>query len=285
MLANTVPVPDDLDDEPPLRQDGEGRPLWLGRASTDEYDYLQEILRDRETLAAMATHDLREPIQAIQSFISVILKERIGPINAIQRDFLTTAYVTSRRLERLVEDVQVLIQRGQGFSIVPEDTNLYEHATAAVRELRPTADVYGVELIVEADEAVGWSVWIDPLRLDQILLNLIENAIRYSAADTEVRVSLRRSPTRMLVLVTNVTERQPRDDPYSWFAPFQRGDHARRAGGRGLGLGLTVIGHLVRAHGGHVLARSRNNRVTLGFVAPRRTPSQNATAIVASPVF
>jgi len=230
----------------------------------------QELLRDRETLAAMATHDLREPMQAIQSFISVILRERIGPLNETQRDFLISAYDTGRRLERLIEDVQVLILTGEGFLIVPENTDVYAHVISALRQLQSAASVYRIEFMIDGDPAADWSVWVDPLRLDQMLLNIVENAIRYSAADTHIRIRMRGTRSRLLVLVTNEAEQPPREDPAAWFAPFRRGDYLRRENRRGLGLGLTVVGYLVRAHHGRILTRATGSSITIGFALPRR---------------
>src|SRR5438270_1246958 len=147
---------------------------------------------ERGLFAALAAHELREPVHAIQSYLSVILRERVGPLNAVQRDFLTTMQQAGRRLERLIDDVQLMVTHEQGFPLRPEPTDLLERAAAACRELAPTAEGYGLRLSVEPSGDGPWGCVADPARLDQVLLNLVENALRYALSGTTVRVQLRR---------------------------------------------------------------------------------------------
>lgn len=224
---------------------------------------------DREVFASMAAHELREPIHAIQSFLSVILRERIGPINAVQRDFLTSAYLAGRRLERLVDDVQLMVTRGRGFEIHPQPVDLLRHVQAACRELAPIAEGYRVQLLVDSGGGSDWMLRADPIRLDQVLLNLIENAVRYASADSTVRVGLRASARRLLCVIENAVDRPPAEAPAEWFMPFRRGERTGGSERRGLGLGLAVAAWLVEAHGGRLCARARGTHVTVGVCLPR----------------
>lgn len=217
----------------------------------------------------MAAHELREPIHAIQSFLSVILRERIGPINAVQRDFLTSAYLAGRRLERLIDDVQLMISRERGFEIRPEQVDLLSHVNSACRELAPIAEGYHVSLAVSPRGHGAWELRADPTRLDQVVLNLVENAVRYAAAGSTVHVRLRSSPSRLLCAIENAVDQPPSEDPAEWFTPFRRGERPNAPQRAGLGLGLAVVAHLVDAHGGRMLTRSRDRLVTIGFVLPR----------------
>jgi signal transduction histidine kinase len=225
--------------------------------------------REREIFASMAAHELREPIHAIQSFLSVILRERIGPINAVQRDFLTSAYLAGRRLERLINDVQLMISRDQAFDIRPEPVDLLSHVNSACRELAPIAEGYHVSLAVDPRVQGQWELRADPTRLDQMLLNLIENAVRYAAAGSTVHVRLRSSASRVLCTIENVVDQPPPEDPREWFTPFHRGERPNAPERGGLGLGLAVVAHLVDAHGGYMFTRARETLVTIGFVLPR----------------
>jgi signal transduction histidine kinase len=235
--------------------------------------------RERQLFASMAAHELREPIHAIQSFLSVILRERNGPINAVQRDFLTSAYLAGRRLERLVDDVQLMIARERGFEIRREPTDLLAHVTAACRELAPTAEGYGVSLAIAPRGQGDWSLLADPTRLDQITLNLIENAVRYSVQGGTVQVRLRSSPARLCCIIENVVDQPPAEDPASWFTPFRRGRRSPGTERPGLGLGLVVVASLVAAHDGRVFARARGTRVSIGFVLPRRAREADGTLV------
>lgn len=226
--------------------------------------------RERELFASMAAHELREPIHAIQSFLSVILRERIGPINAVQRDFLTSAYLAGRRLERLVNDVQLMIARERAFDVRPEPVDLLAHVNAACRELASIAEGYHVTLAVAPEPGGNWELRADPTRLDQMVLNLLENAVRYASAESTVQVRLRSSGSRVLCLIENAVDQPPSEDPGVWFTPFRRGERPGGPERSGLGLGLAVVAHLVEAHGGQMVTRSRGLLVTIGFVLPRQ---------------
>jgi signal transduction histidine kinase len=224
--------------------------------------------RQRRAFAAMAAHELRAPVHAIQSYLSVILRERVGPLNAVQRDFLTTMQQSGRRLERLIDDLQVMITYERGFALRIEPTDVLAQATASCRELAPSAENYGMRVSVEPRGTGPWVIDVDPLRLDQIVINLVENAIRYAHSGTTVHVRLRRSPSRLLCVVHNVTDRVIPDDVRDWFKPFERGESHTGDERPGLGLGLPVVQHLVEAHRGRMLARARGQNVAIGFVLP-----------------
>src|SRR5690349_20886116 len=153
--------------------------------------------------AAMATHDLREPLQAIQSFVSVMLGERVGPINDIQRDFLNTIYLAGRRLERLIQDIYLIVAHDQDFVIEPADVVIREQLEACCRELAPLAEGYGLQFETTFEGRTTDVARLDPLRFDQMVLNLLENAMRYGARDTSVRIRTRQTRRRLLVLVSN----------------------------------------------------------------------------------
>jgi signal transduction histidine kinase len=226
---------------------------------------------ERELFGALAAHELRTPAHAILSYLSVILRERAGPLTPVQRDFLDNAYRAGRRLERLIEDVQVMIAGERGFSIKREPVDLRERVTAGCRELAQLADELGVGLAVDSGRGGDdWRLIADPLRLDQIIVNLVENALRYAEPGSSARVRLRCSPARVLCVITNTAEQTPDDDPASWFMPFQRGSTAATSHGeRGRGLGLAVVDQLVTAHNGRICTRVRGREVTIAVLLPR----------------
>jgi signal transduction histidine kinase len=218
---------------------------------------------------SMTTHELREPLQAIQGFLSVVLHDRVGTLNAIQHDFLSSAYVAGRRLERLICDLQTLVIGERAFPINCEACDMHLRANACVRELAAVAECYSVSLVVETRGRGPWIAWCDPERMDQVLLNLIENAIRYSSHGSVVRVRLRATTGGVQVAVHNQVDAAPREDTRRWFAPFTRGSQAATQPA-GLGLGLAVAEHLIQRQGGHIVASMRRRHVVIRFSVPRK---------------
>jgi signal transduction histidine kinase len=233
-------------------------------ASADDVPELN--LYDSALLAAMATHDLREPLQAIQSFVSVMLGERVGPINEIQRDYLNTIYLAGRRLERLIQDVQLTMTRDRSVTFYPSQEHVREHVEACCKELTPLAEGYGIRFQLACEGRVDEFVRIDPMRLDQIVLNLLENAMRYATRDTVVQVRLRQTQRRVCVLIENQIDYQIEQHPREWFRPYNREGGGDRSGQRGIGLGLSVVAYLVGQHRGHMVTRLRGTTLTIGFV-------------------
>jgi len=220
-------------------------------------------------LAQLVSHELRQPAQAIHSFVSILLHERAGPLNAIQRDFLLTAEHALRRLERLIADYEVMLSQGRVLDLDARPLDLLEHVHSCTREVLPLAEANDLALRVTTQSDGSFACLADPDRIDQILLNLLENACHYATLGSIIRIRLRRSRQRVLCLVENEID-TPATDATAWSEPFQRGPDAHVLYQRGRGLGLTVVQQLISAHGGRMLTRAGARTFAVGFVIPRR---------------
>jgi signal transduction histidine kinase len=229
---------------------------------------------DGDELAALVAHEFRGPVHALQAYLSVLLRGRAGPLTEVQLDFLVSMQSVTRRLERLTNDIQVLSSSQERFSIVPQRVDLWQLADACRWELTPLAQDFQVTLALDAARQTGaaadWELWADPVRLEQVLLNLLENAIRYAAADSTVRLGLRQSHSRLLLVVENGVDPTLSQTPALWLAPFQRGERSASRHPRGSGLGLHVVTTLVAAHGGQLLTRVRGQQVSVAVCLPRQ---------------
>lgn len=222
---------------------------------------------DLTQLGYLMAHELRQPTQAIRSFVSILLHERAGPLNEVQRDFLHTADHAVRRLERLISDVEVTLTQSSALSLVAEPIDLLQHLRACMREVQPLAEANRIELSSTSPPDTSFTCVADPDRIDQVLLNLLENACHYAACGSVVEIRLQRNRWRILCTVTNRVDTVPDDAAY-WSDPFRRGTTSEARHPQGKGLGLTVVNQLVAAHGGHTLSRVTTSTVTVGFVLP-----------------
>lgn len=231
-------------------------------------------MRKQDETAARMLHELREPVQAIRGFLSIVLADRVGSLTEVQRDFLSSANRAALRLERLILDFDVLGAHAENLSLIPEQIDLLSNVKACIAELQPMAINLGVDVRFEMRSPDDLEILADPDRIDQILLNLLENGLRYGDPSEPVRIRLRGGRTKVLCVIENgilaLTEHQDLDE---WFLP-----HTRRAGDReqayaqGRGLGLCIVQTLVHAHHGRVLTRITRKRVSVGFVLPRNLP-------------
>jgi|GEM_PF-4920982 len=235
-------------------------------------DVAKSTLQIERDLAQFAIHDLKGAVHAIQGFLSVLRSGQAGPLTETQHDFLASAFITARRIERLVGDLQVFEFGERADTLVRAKCDLKSIVQLCVRELEPTSFGLGVQVVVDAEARDDWSLIADAVRLEQIIFNLIENAIRYADVNTTVRVRLRQSATRMLLVVENDSSAADSIDLKKLSAPLQRGATATILGRRGLGIGLSVVTTLVTAHGGTTCMRVRGSTVSIAASLPRRTP-------------
>lgn len=220
---------------------------------------------------ALLAHELRVPVHALQAYLSVLLREQAGPLTDIQRDFLVSMRSLARRLERLTNDVQVMFAAGGSFSIIPAVIDLLKLVDDCRWELDPIAQGFGMRIDRVADGSGSWQFWADPVRLEQIVVNLIDNAIRYGAPGSTVQVRLRQSHRWLLLVVENEIVHDLEEIPAGWLQPSVRGATSHNVNPRGLGVGLSIVTQLVAAHRGQFMARVRDRRVAFAVRLPRST--------------
>jgi signal transduction histidine kinase len=223
-----------------------------------------------EELAAFATHEFRGPVHTLQAFLSILLEEQSGPLNEIQRDFISSMFFIVRRLERLTEDIQVILSEGDGFSIDLRPVDILALIEDCLREITPVADGFGVKVEISADGDAKWETQSDPVRFAQITINLLENAVRNAVHESTVNLRLLQSTSRLLLVVENESDSPPSKNIEEWFTPFFRGESAKERSPKGLGLGLPIVNHLVTALEGRIVTRVVDRTVTIGICLPKR---------------
>jgi signal transduction histidine kinase len=245
----------------PLR-DPDGTHRSLGKLTN-------QVVETRD-LAAFASHELRGPLNTMQAFLLIMLQEQPGPLNDVQRDFLGSMLTINRRLQRLANDIRVVIAEGDQLTIHPRAVDVRATADDCVREIAPTAAEFKVSVDAVPDQGSDWSAIIDSDRLSQVLINLLENAVRNSISGSTVSLRLRSSPTRVLLVVENSPISAPEEyELDSWFEPYVRGAGANERAPRGSGLGLAVVAHLVSALGGQIVKRIGPDTVSIGVILVR----------------
>jgi signal transduction histidine kinase len=204
-----------------------------------QIDDLLEAQQLRDHVSAVVSHDMRAPIAGLQGYLEIVDDEEVDP--AFVRRIHERCLVLVRRLSLLTEDLQAAAVAAQGdLEILPELLDVES-------QLAESAGGFpGLDLRIDCQP--GLVAWADPLRLQQILSNLIRNAERHGAEPVGVRV--RSEPDGMVVF--RVTDAGP--GVSETFIPrlFERYSQGPNSAPGGSGLGLSVTRDLVRAHGGTV---------------------------------
>ena len=224
---------------PPVRMVGGAFNSMAGRL---EAQNLQ-----RRNLMADIAHELRTPLSVIQGQLEGLLD------GVYDRDdaHLERVLDQTRTLARLVEDLRTLAHTESGMlDLRKEPTDLPSLAADAVSALSGEAAQRGVGVKVDAATDLPPAM-VDPLRIRQVLTNLVSNALHHTPRDGRVTVTLAKSGDRIEVAVADTGRGIPAEDISRIFDRFYKGTESN-----GAGLGLTIARNLVVAHGGSIRAES-----------------------------
>jgi two-component system OmpR family sensor kinase/two-component system sensor histidine kinase BaeS len=220
----------------------------------------------RRQLMADVAHELRTPLTVIQGRIEGLL-DGVYPRDD-QR--LTELLEDTRVLARLVEDLRTMANAEAGalhLQIEPTDVSVLLHEAA--RSCAPLAEARGVSLGVDVSSSLPL-VSLDPVRIREVLVNLVSNAVHHTPERGAVRLEAEASPGWITVRVADTGSGVSPEDLPRIFDRFYRG-----ATSHGSGLGLTIARDLVVAHGGAIRAESELGRGTIMTVT---LPVGEATA-------
>jgi two-component system phosphate regulon sensor histidine kinase PhoR len=239
---------------------------------------LRRLEQVRTEFVANVSHELRTPLTAIQGYLETLLDGALEE-REHARKFLEIVFRHTERLGRLTDDLTDLsnIELGK-VSLRLEPTSVAEIADSVVAIISPRAS--GGQVKVDARLPVDLpDVLADRDRLSQILINLVDNAVKYTPKGGQVTVEGRVDPAGMVeVTVRDTGVGIPKADLPRLTERFYRVDKARSRDLGGTGLGLAIVKHLVLAHGGELDIESELWKGTsVRFTLPRGVRTASAT--------
>jgi signal transduction histidine kinase len=232
---------------------------------------LQDALRRQRDFIADASHELKTPLAAMRAHVE-LLRGWAATDPASRSRALEALDQTARRAARLVADLLVLADLDRPATAAPAPVALDQVVVDVTRECGPLrADV--TVRVTRLDEAV---VHGDALRVQQLLVNLIDNALRASPSGGEVRLALVRGEAEATVTVDDDGPGIPPELLPHVFDRFVSADRRVRRHGAGSGLGLAIAMAIARSHGGRLeAAKSVSGGAALRFIVPAAEPSSN----------
>jgi signal transduction histidine kinase len=238
----------------------------------------RQLARARRDLIANVSHELKTPLTAVKGFMELLENEGLGEER--RREFLGLMSQEVGRLERLVAEQLELARLDAGaLTLVREPVDLGELASEIAASRRLLAEREGVELVASLP---GLEVMVDAdaARVEQILLILLDNAIRHTPAGGKIIVGVGRDAGYGTVSVRDTGTGISQDSQQFVFDRFYQADLSRE--GQGLGLGLAIARGLADAHGGSIEVRSTPQ---VGSVFTVRLPlAQTPTPVEAAGV-
>lgn len=238
-------------------------------AVLQDITHQKELERLREEWTAIVAHDLRQPVAAI-SLSAQALKRRSLP--ADDAKLIERVHSSAERLRTMVEDLLDYAQIEAGrLRIAPRTVDVSALVAEIVERVAPSARAHPIRLEVHGEDA---HAEVDPGRIDQVVTNLVSNAVKYGFEGTEVVVTIVQHRDELELTVTNRGEGLSHEELEQLFSRFYRTPTAVAAGIKGVGLGLVITKGIVEAHGGRIWAESSPHETTTFHVVlpvhPRR---------------
>lgn len=236
---------------------------------------LNQLEQSQNDLVSMVSHELRTPLATIKEFTSIIADGLAGPTSPTQEEYLKIVQANVERLARMINDLLDLAKAEAGHvdwsrrAFVDAGT-LVSHVVAS---LTPFAQSKKVRLVSEGP-AGGLGVFADADRITQVLVNLIDNAIKFTPEGGRVTIAVSELPNEVQFQVRDTGSGiEPEHVPklFQKFAQFRQSKSPRK----GAGLGLAISKRFVELHGGRIWADSRPGEgSTFAFTLPKYHPEE-----------
>jgi heavy metal sensor kinase len=223
----------------------------LATTFNEMLDRLQVLFRTQQRFVADVSHELRTPLTTIRGNID-LLKRGAAQDPESRKETLQTIEEETARMTRLASDLLLLAQADSGIRLNLKPVELDTLLLEVYRQARMMADGQEIKLGHE-DQAI---VLGDVDRLRQLLLNLLDNAVKYTPAGGDIILMLYRDAEWIRVMVKDSGIGIPEKDLPHVFDRFYRADRSRSKGKTGTGLGLSIARWIAEAHGGNLTVES-----------------------------
>jgi signal transduction histidine kinase len=244
--------------------------LRVGLRMLDLQEALLQRVEQMNRFLGIAAHDLRNPLGCIKSYSSLLLDPSLaGNLNPKQEKFVTAIGTSSNFMLRLVETFlgTSAIQEGQLILNLDEE-DLVALVSENLEVNRILAERKGVSVALDV-QAHPPRVRVDRDKFEQVMNNVVSNAIKYSNTGSTVRVTLAESSDHREAIVEVQDEGCgiPADDIPKLFRPYSRVGARPTGGERSTGLGLFIARRVVEGHGGRIWVESQIERGSTFFIA------------------
>ncbi|MBT8331789.1 MAG: cell wall metabolism sensor histidine kinase WalK [Deltaproteobacteria bacterium] len=218
---------------------------------------LRRLENMRRDFVANVSHEIKTPLTAIKGFVETIQQGKVETLEEKER-FLAIVQKHVDRINTIVEDLLTLSkieQEDESQKIRFENVKLEDVFQSAIQICRPKAEEKNIRIDLECKKEI--SAAIDPTLMEQALVNLLDNALKYSEPESTILVKLHYENSEMIISVQDHGIGIAQKHLSRLFERFYRVDKARSREMGGTGLGLAIVKHIAQAHGGHVAVESK----------------------------
>lgn len=271
-----------LESEQMIEIDIQGRSFAISMTPLYDYALIRgavAVIRDmteerqhdklRKDFIANVSHELRTPISMLQGYSEAIVDDIAGS-DEEKKEIAQIIYEESLRMGRLVNELLDLARLEAGhFQLHKEMLDVSSFAEKVVRKFQGLARDEGIDLSLDISGKLP-PLYVDPDRIEQVLTNLIHNAIRHTSKDGHVKITIKPYLTGIRFDIEDNGSGIPEEDIPFVFERFYKADKARTRGRSGTGLGLAIVKNIIEAHSGQISVHSKlNEGTTFTFFIPK----------------
>lgn len=232
----------------------------LGTAFNIMSEKLENLDNARNEFVSNASHELKTPLSAMKVLVESLLHMDMDD-PGIYKEFLTDINFEIDRLNAIITDLLNLVQLDKNVGSAPlkmEPVELTELTRKTIRNLQLLAEQKNINMELYSDEDVV--VEGDGVKLQQVISNLVDNAIKYTPEGGRVTISISKAPEHAIVKITDTGIGIPAEYIGRIFDRFFRVDKARSRSTGGTGLGLSIANRIVLMHGGYIRVTSEEGK-------------------------
>lgn len=227
---------------------------------------LEKLNEEKNKFLRIAAHDLRNPISAVLSFSVLLIEESWGKLDDSEKEFLTIIRDSSEFMLKLLNELLDLsIIESGNLQLNLAETEINELIQRNIALNRIIAEKKNINISFSSG-FVQQKIKLDPVKTEQVLNNLISNAIKFSHSAKEITVSSNIEGDVCQITVSDQGQGIPLADQQKLFQPFAKRSVLSTAGERSTGLGLSIVKKIVEGHGGKIWVESEVGRGSTFFV-------------------
>lgn len=251
-------------------------PLYSNRFIRGAVAVLRDMTEERvlekmrKDFIANVSHELRTPISMLQGYSEAIVDD-IAESQEEKKEMAKVIYDESLRMGRLVNELLDLARMEAGhIQLTLDEVNLHSFMNRIVHKFQGLARDNEIHLSADLENDIP-DILFDPDRIEQVLTNLIDNAIRHTPQGGSVSLLVKKDDFGFKVEVSDSGSGIPEEDLPFVFERFYKADKARTRGRAGTGLGLAIAKNIIDAHRGHISVQSKIGQgTTFTFLLPRK---------------
>lgn len=218
---------------------------------------LKKLDQLKNNFINVTSHELRTPMASIKGYVQMLLKQKLGNITKEEKNALEIVLRNTNRLDKLIQDILDLSRLESGnMKYIPEKADIKSLITEVQETMSAKSEEKKIKIKTEVDKEIPPAV-IDPEKIRQVMMNLVDNSIKFSDDGTVINLKAKKEKDDILIEIQDFGRGVPEKQKDKVFETFYQVDSGEDRKYGGTGLGLAISKSIIQAHGGNIWVESK----------------------------